>query len=160
MAALGLSCLMGIFHGGARTLQLWLLGSAVVVHVLSGPVVYGILIPQSESENCSVVFDSLQSHGLYSPWNSPGQDTEVGSLSLLQGIFPIQGSNPGLSHCRQSLPAEPPGKPLVPQPGVKLTSAALQGRSLTAGPPGKSPPWLSLSILSLPPWPGLRLIDL
>ena len=38
---------------------------------------------------------------LYSPWNSPGQNTEVGSLSLLQGIFPTQGLNPGLLHCRQ-----------------------------------------------------------
>ena len=36
----------------------------------------------------------------YSPWNSPGQNTVVGSLSLLQRIFPIQGSNPGLPHCR------------------------------------------------------------
>ena len=35
-----------------------------------------------------------------SPWNSPGQNTGVGSLSLLQGIFPTQGSNPGLLHCR------------------------------------------------------------
>ena len=33
-----------------------------------------------------------------SPWNSPGQNTGVGSLSLLQGIFPTQGSNPGLLH--------------------------------------------------------------
>ena len=37
------------------------------------------------------------------PWNSPGQNTGVGSLSLLQGIFPTQGSNPGLPHCRQIL---------------------------------------------------------
>ena len=44
---------------------------------------------------------TLWSHGLYSPWNSPGQNIEVGSLSLLQRIFPTQGSNPGLSHCRQ-----------------------------------------------------------
>ena len=42
----------------------------------------------------------LQHHGLYSPWNSPGQNARVGSLSLLQGIFPTQGSNPGLPHCR------------------------------------------------------------
>ena len=40
---------------------------------------------------------------LYSPWNSPGQNTAMGSLSLLQGIFPTQGSNPGLPHCRQIL---------------------------------------------------------
>ena len=37
------------------------------------------------------------------PWNSPGQYTGVGSQSLLQGIFPTQGSNPGLPHCRQIL---------------------------------------------------------
>ena len=33
---------------------------------------------------------TLQPHGLYSPWDSPGQNTGVGSLSLLQGIFPAQ----------------------------------------------------------------------
>ena len=46
------------------------------------------------------VSDSLWPHGVYSPWNSPGQNTGVGNLSLLQGIFPTQGSNPGLPHCR------------------------------------------------------------
>ena len=40
---------------------------------------------------------------LYSPWNSPGQNTEVGSHSLLQGIFPSQGWNPGLPHCGRIL---------------------------------------------------------
>ena len=40
---------------------------------------------------------------LYSAWNSPGQDTGVGSLSLLQGIFPTQELNPGLPHCMQIL---------------------------------------------------------
>ena len=40
---------------------------------------------------------------LYSPWNSPGQNTRVGSRTLLQGIFPTQGSNSGLPHCRQIL---------------------------------------------------------
>src|SRR5574341_175141 len=44
--------------------------------------------------------DSLQPHGLYSPWNSPGQNTGMGSLSFLQGIFPTQGLNPGLLNCR------------------------------------------------------------
>ena len=39
---------------------------------------------------------SSQTHGLYSPWTSPGQNTGVGSLSLLQGIFPTQGSSPSL----------------------------------------------------------------
>ena len=46
------------------------------------------------SESRSVVPHSLR------PWSSPGQNTGVGSLSLLQGIFPNQGSNPGLPHCR------------------------------------------------------------
>ena len=57
----------------------------------------------SESESCSVVSDSLQPHGLYSPWNFPGQNTGVGSLSFLQGIFPAQGLKPGLLHCRRIL---------------------------------------------------------
>ena len=43
-----------------------------------------------ESKSHSVMSDSLRPHGLYSPWNSPGQNTGVGSLSLLQGIFPTQ----------------------------------------------------------------------
>ena len=52
------------------------------------------------SESCSVVSSSLQSLGLYSPWNSPGQNSGLGSLSLLQGIFWTQGWNSGLQHCR------------------------------------------------------------
>ena len=51
----------------------------------------------------SVFSDYLQPHGLYSPWNSPSQNTGVGSLFLLQGIFPTQGSNPGCLHCGQIL---------------------------------------------------------
>ena len=58
---------------------------------------------ESESVSCSDVSDSLQPQGLYSPWNSPGQNTGVGNLSLLQGIFPNQWSNPGLPHCRRIL---------------------------------------------------------
>ena len=38
------------------------------------------------SESCSVIADSLWPHGLYSPWNPPGQNTGVGSLSLLQKV--------------------------------------------------------------------------
>ena len=46
---------------------------------------------------------TLRPHGLCSPWNSPGQNTGVGSLSLLQEIFPTQGLNPGLLHCKRIL---------------------------------------------------------
>ena len=55
------------------------------------------LLKLHKSESRSVVC-SLWPHGPYSPWNSLGQDTGVGSLSLLRGIFPAQGSNPGLLH--------------------------------------------------------------
>ena len=58
---------------------------------------------ESEIECRSVMSDSLRSHGLYSQWNSPGQNTGVGSLSLFQRIFPTQV-------CRSagdSLPAKP-----------------------------------------------------
>ena len=50
-------------------------------------------------KSMQVVSNSLGSHGLYSPWNSPRQNPGVGSLSLLQQIFPTQESNRGLPHC-------------------------------------------------------------
>ena len=53
-----------------------------------------------ESESHSVMSNSLQPRGLYSPWNSPGWNTGVGSLSLLQQIFPSQELNRGLLYCR------------------------------------------------------------
>ena len=62
------------------------------------------------SENHSIESDSLRSHGLH----PPGQNTGVGSLSLLQGIFPTQGLNPGLPHCRQILyPLSHQGSPRI-----------------------------------------------
>ena len=68
----------------------------------------------SESEIRSVLPNSLQPHGLYSPWNSPGQNIGVGGHSLRQGIFPTQGSNPGLPHCRQILYClSPQGNPRI-----------------------------------------------
>ena len=47
--------------------------------------------------------DSLRLHGLYSPWNSLGQNTGEGSISLLRGILQTQWLNTGISHCRQIL---------------------------------------------------------
>ena len=58
---------------------------------------------KSESERRSDVSDFVTPWTVYSPWNSPGQNTGVGSLSLLQGIFPSQESNRGLRTCRQIL---------------------------------------------------------
>ena len=89
---------------------------------------------------------------LYSPWNSPGQNTGVGSFSLLQGIFPTQGLNTGLSPCRWILyqlrhkgspgilewVAYPFSSVYLPDPGIDLGSPALQVDSLPTDPPMKS----------------------
>ena len=64
------------------------------------------------SESCSVVSDSLQPHGIYSPWNSTDQNTGVDSLSLLQGNLPNPGIEPRSPALQADpLPAEPQGKP-------------------------------------------------
>ena len=62
----------------------------------------------SDKWSCSVMSDSLRFHELkptsfLCPWNFPGKSTGAGCHFLLQGIFPTQGSNPGLPHCRQTL---------------------------------------------------------
>ena len=62
----------------------------------------------TESEGHSVVSDSLVPHEVYSPWNSPGQNTGVGSLSLLQPDLPNPGIQPRSSALQaDSLPTEP-----------------------------------------------------
>ena len=65
---------------------------------------------QYHNRKCSrsVVSDSLRPHGLWStallrPWDFSGKSTGVGCHFLLQRIFPTQGSNLSLSHCRQTL---------------------------------------------------------
>ena len=63
-----------------------------------------------------VLSDSVQHYGLHParllcPWDSLDKSTRVGCHALLQGIFPTQGSNPGLLHCRQSLPLSHQGSP-------------------------------------------------
>ena len=83
------------------------------VHVYFQIMVLSVFIPIPKkgnakecsewSESHSVMSNSVQPHGLYSPWNSLGQNTGVGSLSLLHGIFPTQESNWGLPQCRQIL---------------------------------------------------------
>src|SRR5574337_1060946 len=50
-------------------------------------------------QSCPTLCNSMDC----SPWNSPGQNTGMGSLSFLQGIFPTQGLNPGLPHWRRIL---------------------------------------------------------
>ena len=91
--------------------------------------------------------NSLQPHGLYSAWNFLVQNTEVGSLACLQGIFLTQESNPGLPHCRQilyqlstkeaqedwsGLPFPSPAD--LPNPGIEPGSPALQTDALPSEP--------------------------
>ena len=86
--------------------------------------------------------NSLQLRGLNTARSSPGQNTGVGSLSLLQGIFPTQGSKPGLPHCRQILyqlshKRSPrilewvayPSPADLPYPGIEPGSPSLQADS-------------------------------
>ena len=79
----------------------------------------------------SVVSDSLQPHGLQPtrflcPWAFSGKNTGMGSHSLLQGIFPIQGSNMGLPELQvDSLPSEPPQ--VLMSPGYHQPSITLNG---------------------------------
>ena len=85
----------------------------------------------------------MQTHGLFSPWNSSGQNTGVGNLSLLQGIFPTQGLNPGieLPYCRRILlPAEPQGKPK--NIGVGQFSSVAQSCPTLCDPMNSSMPGL------------------
>ena len=97
---------------------------------------------------------------MYSPWNFPGQNTRVGSFALLQGIFPTQGLNPGLMHCRQILyQLSHQGSPRIlewvaylspedlPNPGVEpgVEPPALQVDSLPTELPGK--PFMSYNLL-------------
>ena len=114
--------------------------------------------------------DSLQPNGLYSPWNSPGQNTGVGSRSLLQGIFPTQGLNPGLPHCRQILyQLSHKGSPRIlgvgslsllqgnlPNPGIEPGSPALQVDSLPTELGGAQ---MELRLLNSWSWDG-RLIQI
>ena len=124
----------------------------------------------------SVVPDSLRPHGLqptrlFCLWDFPGKDTGVGCHFLLQGIFPTQGSNPGLLHCRRipyrlSYKGSPflwapfgegarilewvaiPFSRDLPDPGIEPGSPALQAVALPSEPPVQAaylPWWLLLS---------------
>ena len=101
-----------------------------------------------KNESHSVMSNSLRPQGLYSPWNSPGLNTGMGSLSLLQGIFLTQRSNPGLLHCRQILyqlnhKDNPRVLEFLTQ---ELGSPALQADSLPTEPSGKTFPGYLITI--------------
>ena len=83
------------------------MSSFIFPTILSGTgFVLALLVKVAQS--CPTLCDPMD----YSPWNSPGQNTGVGSLSLLQGIFPIQESAWGLP---------------VPSPGIFPIQESSQG---------------------------------
>ena len=87
------SSIHGIFQ--ARVLE-W------VAISFSRWVIFLTLGSKPSLPHCRWILYQLNHKGT-SPWNSPGQNIGVGSLSCLQGIFPTQGSNPSLPHYRQIL---------------------------------------------------------
>ena len=103
----------------------------------------------------SLLHHGLQPARLLCPWNSPGKNTRVACHSLLQGIFPTQGSNLGFWHCRQILfGLSYQGSPilfifkifiwshcvvwgtLVPQPGSEPAPLVVKGWSPNHWTPG------------------------
>ena len=105
---------------------------------------------KNESESCSAVSKSLQPHGLYSLWNSPGHNTGVGSLSLLQGSsqprdqtqvshiaggFFTQLSHKGSPRILEWIAYPSPGD--LPNPGIEPGSPGLQEDSLPTELSGK-----------------------
>ena len=88
----------------------------------------------------------LQATRLLCPWGFPGKDTGVGSHVLLQGIFPTQGSNPCLLHCRQTFyHLEPPGMPYL-----TIFIGGLAGASDAGHHTGSNPAVVLSSVLGPP----------
>ena len=116
-------CIMSFFNYGNHCPNTSNAGVSILSRRYS--VVYFTSVLPQLSLSHSAVSDSLQSHRvqptrILCPWNSPGKNTGVGSNCLLQGTFLIQGSNPGLLHCRQILyQLSHQGSPILPQGRVK-----------------------------------------
>ena len=96
-------------HQNVKQIKVKLIWEKIEGYCLASPPYLGAtptepsILSENECDNHSVVSKSLQPHRLYSPWNSPGQNLGVGSLSLLQQVFPTQELNWGLLHCRRIL---------------------------------------------------------
>ena len=117
MVCIGLACGFGLGHACCVYIQ----GTDFPLYILALKPCFSCLLPSSKLSQASLYVSwnrnapkwtpvsskgpesESASHSVKSDSFSPGQNTRVGSHSLLQGIFPTQGSNPGLPHCRQSL---------------------------------------------------------
>ena len=93
--------------------------------------------------SCLVLSDSLRPHGLYNPpgssvhGDSPDKNTGVGCHPLLQGIFPTQGLNPGVPHCRRILyHLSHQGSPAAAAAAKSLQSCPTLCNPVDGSPPG------------------------
>ena len=121
------------------------------------------------------LFSSVSAHGLYSPWNSPGQNTGVGGLSLLQGIFPTRGRTRVSHIAGDSPPAEPAGKQCISHIGTKVLfrtsikaaligtrlrkALALKVRTVSLLQYSPTPPCLARSLLEFAGWESAYLFQ-
>ena len=119
------------------------------------------LVSQSCLTLCDPVYYSWPGSSVHG--DSPGKNTGVGCRALLQGIFPTQGLNPGLPHCRRILyHLSHQGSPRIlewvaspspgdlPNPGIKPGSPELQVDTLPAELPGKPNIWQVLNKYQIP----------
>ena len=91
-------------EGLPSIIQVWMRIHFGDVYTITSIVSFPFLLEKVKvlfAQSCLTLCDPMDC-SLW-PWNSPGKNTGVGSHSLLQGIFPTQGSNPGLLHCSQIL---------------------------------------------------------
>ena len=100
-----ISCsILGTYWPGEFLFQYPIILPFHTVHgVLRARILKGLPFPSPVDHILSDLSTMSWPQGLYSPWDSPGQDTGVGSLSLLQGMFATQELSPGLLHCGQLL---------------------------------------------------------
>ena len=117
-------CLLHLLHWQAGSLSLAPPRKPYIYLYLSN-------VKVKVAQSCPTLCDPMDY--TYSPWNSPSQNTGVGSLSLLQGIFPTQGLNPGLPHCRQILyPLSHKGSPTTIKAGIYWRFPMFPGHFLSS----------------------------
>ena len=98
---------MGPYLGHNITVEEWTNPTCMVMHVYESGKIVTDFAGYHDFSNCvlvvlddSLMFSNAQKCRNSPIWGSPGQNTGVGRLSVLQGNFPTQRLNPGLSHCR------------------------------------------------------------
>ena len=141
---IGNSCIVGSFKWNLFFSFFLETEHGRVMKTLTMVLNVGWILESLESESHSVKSGSLRPHTLYILWNSPNLNTGMSSLSLFQGIFPTQGLNSDLLHCRWILyhwatregqeyrsgyPIPSPAD--LPNPGIELGVSCIAGGFFT-----------------------------